>query len=172
MSFFLTFSISISATCGTVFKTLCPKEGHVSRNPLYRDIVCPRSSPFLIQFANKQTDSNINIARSEHGEDTSCKFRQSFTRGLDCEELRDRYTGPPRGTAKELDYPCPEGHRKMWGSRPSHMLENTLFRGVLSNPWHLSSPVDSFRVTLFVFAFFLKLNKNELNVSEFLKFRD
>jgi hypothetical protein len=60
----------------------------------------------------------------------------------------------------------------MWGSRPSHMLENTLFRGVLSNPWHLSSPVDSFRVTLFVFAFFLKLNKNELNVSEFLKFRD
>jgi hypothetical protein len=30
--------------------------------------------------------------------------------------------------------PCPKGHRKMWGSRPSHMSENTLFRGVLSNP--------------------------------------
>jgi hypothetical protein len=51
--------------------------------------------------------------------------------------LRDRYTGPPTGTTKELGYPCPEGHRKMWGSRPSHMLENTLFRGVFSNPWHL-----------------------------------
>ena len=61
----------------------------------------------------------------------------SEKRGLNCEELRDRYTGPPRGTAKELGYPCPEGHGKMWGSRPSHMLENTLFRGVLSNPWHL-----------------------------------
>ena len=27
-------------------------------------------------------------------------------------------------------------------SRPSHMLENTLFRGVFSNPWHLDQ-VDS-----------------------------
>jgi hypothetical protein len=61
----------------------------------------------------------------------------SEKRGLNCEELRDRYTGPPRGTAKELGYPIPEGHRKMWGSRPSHMLENTLFRGVFSNPCHL-----------------------------------
>jgi len=26
-------------------------------------------------------------------------------RGLNCEELHDRYTGPPRGTAKELGYP-------------------------------------------------------------------
>ncbi len=34
----------------------------------------------------------------------------SEKRGLDCEELRDRYTGLPRGTAKELVYPCPEGH--------------------------------------------------------------
>jgi hypothetical protein len=56
----------------------------------------------------------------------------SEKRGLNCEELRDRYTGPPRGTVKELGYPCPEGHRKMWGSRPFHMSENTLFRGVLS----------------------------------------
>ena len=61
----------------------------------------------------------------------------SEKRGLNCEELRDRYTGPPRGTVKELVYLCPEGHRRMWGSRPSHMLENTLFRGVFSNPWHL-----------------------------------
>jgi hypothetical protein len=58
----------------------------------------------------------------------------SEKRGLNCGELRDRYTGPPRGTAKELCYPCSEGHGKMWGSRPSHMLENTLFRGVFSNP--------------------------------------
>ncbi len=58
----------------------------------------------------------------------------SEKRGLNCEELRDRYTGPPRGTVKELVYPYPEGHGKMRGSRPSHMLENTLFRGVLSNP--------------------------------------
>jgi len=58
----------------------------------------------------------------------------SKKKGLNCEELRDRYTGPPRGTAKELG---PEGHGKMWGSRPSHMLENTLFRGVFSDHWHL-----------------------------------
>jgi hypothetical protein len=61
----------------------------------------------------------------------------SEKRGLDSEELRDRYTDPPRGTVNELGYLCPEGHGKMWGSRPSHMLENTLFRGVFSNPWHL-----------------------------------
>ena len=29
-------------------------------------------------------------------------------RGLNCEELRERYTGPPRGTVKELGYPCPK----------------------------------------------------------------
>ncbi len=63
----------------------------------------------------------------------------SEKRGLNCGELRDRYTDPPRGTTKELGYPCPEGHGKMWGSRPSHMLENTLFRGVFSNRWHLES---------------------------------
>ncbi len=57
--------------------------------------------------------------------------------GPNCEELRDRYTGPPRGNTKELGYPWPEGHGKMCGSRPSHMLENTLFRGLFSNPWHL-----------------------------------
>jgi len=34
----------------------------------------------------------------------------SEKRGLNCGELRDRYTDPPRGTAKELGYPCPEGH--------------------------------------------------------------
>jgi hypothetical protein len=61
----------------------------------------------------------------------------SEKREIDCGELRDRYTGPPRGTTKELVYPCPEGHGKMWGSRPSHTLENTLFRGMFSNPWHL-----------------------------------
>jgi hypothetical protein len=33
-------------------------------------------------------------------------------RGLHCEELRDRYTGQPRGTVKELGYPHPEGHEK------------------------------------------------------------
>jgi hypothetical protein len=54
--------------------------------------------------------------------------QSSEKRGLNCEELRDRYTGPPRGTVKELGYPCPEGHGKMRGSRHSHMLENTLFR--------------------------------------------
>jgi hypothetical protein len=58
-------------------------------------------------------------------------------RGLNWEELRDRYTGPPRGTAKELGYLCPEGHRRLRGTRASHMLESTLFRGVLPNPWHL-----------------------------------
>ena len=36
--------------------------------------------------------------------------KPSEKRGLNCEELRDRYTGPPRGTAKELGYPFPEGH--------------------------------------------------------------
>jgi hypothetical protein len=61
----------------------------------------------------------------------------SEKRRLNCGELRDRYTGPPKGTVKELVYPCPEGHGKMWGSGPSHMLENTLFRGVFSNHWHL-----------------------------------
>jgi hypothetical protein len=42
----------------------------------------------------------------------------SGKRGLNCGELRDRYTGPPGGTTNELGYPCPEGHGKMWGSRP------------------------------------------------------
>ena len=51
----------------------------------------------------------------------------SEKRGLNCGELRDRYTGPPRGTAKELGYPYPEEHGKMWGSRPSHMLETPYF---------------------------------------------
>jgi hypothetical protein len=36
----------------------------------------------------------------------------SEKRGLNCEELRDRYTGPPRGTIKELGYPSPEGPEK------------------------------------------------------------
>ena len=57
-------------------------------------------------------------------------------RGLNCQELRDR-SGPPRGNTKELGYPCPEGHGKKRGSRPSHMIENTLFRDVFSNPWYL-----------------------------------
>ena len=39
--------------------------------------------------------------------------------GLNCEELRDRYTGPPRGTAKELGYPCKGGHGKMWDLDPT-----------------------------------------------------
>ena len=58
----------------------------------------------------------------------------SEKRGLNCEELRDRYTGPPRGTAKELGYPSPEGHGKMGIS--IHMLEKP-YGGVFSKPWHL-----------------------------------
>jgi hypothetical protein len=65
------------------------------------------------------------------------RLKTTIGKELNCEEFRDRYTGPPRGTDKELVYPCSEGHRKMWGSRPSNMLENTLFRGVFSNPWYL-----------------------------------
>jgi hypothetical protein len=30
----------------------------------------------------------------------------SEKRGLHCEELRDRYTGPPRGTVKAMGYLC------------------------------------------------------------------
>jgi hypothetical protein len=51
----------------------------------------------------------------------------SEKRGGKCGELRDRYTGPPKGITKELDYLCPEGHGKMWVSRPSYMVENTLY---------------------------------------------
>jgi hypothetical protein len=61
----------------------------------------------------------------------------SEKRGHNYGELRDLYIGPPRGTTKELDYPCPEGHGKMWGFRPFHMLENTLFRGEFSKPFQL-----------------------------------
>jgi hypothetical protein len=32
--------------------------------------------------------------------------QSSEKRGLNCEELRDRYTVPPRGTTKQLGYPC------------------------------------------------------------------
>jgi hypothetical protein len=61
----------------------------------------------------------------------------SEKRGLNCGERRDRYTGPPRGNTKELGYPCLEGHGKRRGSRPSHTIENTLFRDVFSNPLYL-----------------------------------
>jgi hypothetical protein len=56
--------------------------------------------------------------------------------GTQRQERRDRYTGPPRGNTKELGYPCLEGHGKRRGSRPSHTIENTLFRDVFSNPWY------------------------------------
>jgi len=58
-----------------------------------------------------------------------------------------------------LRHLIPEGHRKMWGSRPSHMSENTLFRGVISNPWHLDqvSVSQHFRGEKEnIFLFFLK----------------
>jgi hypothetical protein len=43
--------------------------------------------------------------------------QSSEKRGLNCEELRDRYTGPPRGTSNELGYPCPEGHEDILGDK-------------------------------------------------------
>jgi hypothetical protein len=84
------------------------------------------------QTRNVRTTCSVTFQRRPQTVPNS--EQPSKKKGLNCEELRDRYTGPPRGTAKELG---PEGHGKMWGSRPSHMLENTLFRGVFSDHWHL-----------------------------------
>jgi hypothetical protein len=60
----------------------------------------------------------------------------SEKRGLNCEELRDRYTGPPRGTAKELGYGIhvPKDTEKCGDLDPPTCQKHltVLSRGVLS----------------------------------------
>jgi hypothetical protein len=66
--------------------------------------------------------------------------QSSEKRGFNCEELRDRYTGhpevPPRNWAQAIH--APKDTEKCGDlDPPTGMSESTLFRGVLSNPWHL-----------------------------------